>query len=372
MTKTDDRNKQPDLLALARAHDAAVLALELQAARALSGPLRARLVVLARTVRSQWPSRTGAAATPVDAALRARAVDEMRAVAVQVDASQIEAAVIRAANRASLLGDTHANAQVALQKFGPPSPFVRIAEAAGAPAPAAMGPATELQKPVRAVAGAAGDTATVHLQDAAKALAAAETPAEAQAAVAAAGQAAEALDVAMAWAVNRAANDAVRAHAARLGAKTMWVAERDACVVCLALSGHLADPNQGEGFDEEATFGKPGSAPPVWPPGHPLTAPPRHPRCRCHLVVWLGSAPGQPNLPSTLRHEARRSILRGFSRPSEPHRIRVAAAGRLLDTGAADMPKSVRAYAATAVAVGRFPTRDVPHWPSSQPRKAAP
>lgn len=367
-----DRRQQPDLLLLARAHDAAVLALELQAARALSGPLRRRLAALASTVRAQWPARTGAAVTPVDVALRARIVDQMRVVAAQADAAQVEAAMIRAANRAALLGGTHAEQQVALQRFGAPSPFVRVAQKTAPRRPATGTPPAGLERPVRAVAEAAGDTAAGHLQDAVKALTAAETPAEAQAAIAFAERAPDALDVATAWAVNRAANDSVRAHAARLGAQTMWIAERDACVVCLALSGHLADPNEGEGFDEEATFGAPGSAPSVWPPGHPLLAPPRHPRCRCHLVVWLGSAPGQPDLPSTLRHEARRSILRGFSRPSEPHRIRLAAAGRLLNTGAADMPKSVRAYAAEAVAAGRFLTRDVPHWPSSQPRRAAP
>ena len=60
--------------------------------------------------------------------------------------------------------------------------------------------------------------------------------------------------------------------------RLVWIAERDACLTCLALAGHVSDPNSGIGFDEDASF-SPHGAPPVWPPGMPLLAPPRHPNC---------------------------------------------------------------------------------------------
>lgn len=362
----DDQQQSDPLLQLAATHEAAILALELQVAHALSWPLRARLAALDHAIAAQWPTRTGTAATPVDAAVRARAVRELNHLIEEVDGRRVAAAVLDAATRAAALGNAQALEQIAVQTAGPRTPFVRVQT------PLAPTEPWALQPPVRAVATAAGKTAAVHLRDAAKALTTAETPAQARAAIAVAERAPNALETATGWAVNRASDDSVRAAAARQSAQTLWIAERDACVVCLALSGTLADPLTGEGFDEEATFGAPGSAMPVWPPGQPLLAPPRHPHCRCHIVVWLGTAPGRPDLPETLRREALRSILRGFSRPSESHRVRVAAAERLLRGGqAAHLPKSVRAYAASAVLAGRFPTRDVPRWPSDQPRRAA-
>lgn len=81
------------------------------------------------------------------------------------------------------------------------------------------------------------------------------------------------------WAVNHSYNAGIRATALKNNARLLWLAEPDACQVCLALSGDIADPGIGLGFDEEATFGKPGSAPPVWPPNQPLMQPPRHVNC---------------------------------------------------------------------------------------------
>lgn len=218
-----------------------------------------------------------------------------------------------------------------------------------------------LDPAVTAVARTAPATAAAHLRQAVQAVSGAQDVSGIEQALSIADRAPEALTLAAGWAVNRAANDSVTKTAAHLGAELLWIAERDACVVCTALAGHTADPAAGEGFDEFATFG-PHRPPAPWPPGQPLMRPPRHPRCRCMVVVWLGSASGQPDLPASLRHEARRSILRGFSRPSESHTLRLAAASKLLGTGAYDMPKSVRQYAAHAVAVGRFPTREVPRY----------
>lgn len=181
---------------------------------------------------------------------------------------------------------------------------------------------------------------------------------------------------AAAWTVNRASSDGMAAVAARSGAHLLWVAERDACVVCLALSGHLSDPSTGETFDEDATFGKPGSAPAIWPLGDPLTRPPRHPFCRCHMELWFGpfSTPFGPqdnalyrrpdiaagvDLPAALRREAKRSVLRGWSLPSESQAVRLSAADRLLQRGAG-MPKSVEDRAVRAVRNRRFTDRSVP------------
>lgn len=155
-------------------------------------------------------------------------------------------------------------------------------------------------------------------------------------------------------AVNRAAHDTAVDHDTRL----IWVAERTACVVCAALSGDVVGAD--EDFSPHATFG---DKPTEWwtPPGVTLLRPPRHPRCRCRVEPWLGHAgpPGSLSLPEALKREAQRSILRGFSVPSESETVRVRAADRLLARGT-QLPKTVRAYARAAVNRGRFPTRTLP------------
>jgi hypothetical protein len=173
--------------------------------------------------------------------------------------------------------------------------------------------------------------------------------------------------------VNRANGSAIRQAAVAKGASLLWVAEPDACVICLALSGHVIDPSSGDGFDEEATFGKPGSAPDVWPPGEPLMEPPRHPYCRCHPELWFGphvpeggpeenalyNRPGVAagvDLPAALRREAKRSVVYGWSLPSESNKIRLDAAGRLLQAGAG-LPRTVEERAHKAVARGEFDNR---------------
>ncbi len=176
--------------------------------------------------------------------------------------------------------------------------------------------------------------------------------------------------------INRSNSDAIRQVAVDKGASLLWVAEPDACVICLALSGHIIDPMSGDGFDEEATFGKPGSAPDVWPPGMPLMSPPRHPNCRCHPELWFGTStePGGPadsslynrpnvgatvDLPAALRREAKRSVVYGWSLPSESNKLRLEAASRLLSIGAG-LPKSVEERGHKAVARGRFEGRTHP------------
>lgn len=139
------------------------------------------------------------------------------------------------------------------------------------------------------------------------------------------------------------------------GLRVVWVAERDACLTCLKLSGTVIDPNMGDGFDEFATFGHPGSAPQVWPPGMPLMGPPRHPNCRCRLRII---AADNTVVPEALRREAERSVARGWSGHAS-RRSRLAAADRLV-RHANRLPRTVNERAAKDVARGSFSQRHRP------------
>lgn len=102
-------------------------------------------------------------------------------------------------------------------------------------------------------------------------------------------QAATTADRAASWVTNRAANSGVEAVADELGVERIWLAERDACVVCLALSGTTSVDGK---FDAAATFGEKPLA--VWP-GPDLTSPPRHPNCVIGSVRV--ATPGQGVVP---------------------------------------------------------------------------
>ncbi|MEU1787106.1 hypothetical protein ABZ553_14775 [Streptomyces sparsogenes] len=156
------------------------------------------------------------------------------------------------------------------------------------------------------------------------------------------------------WVVGQAVNEGLTAGIRAIGARKLWVAERDACVRCAAYAGLTAE--SGDDF--------PGGL--SWDPrqrghGDPLPAPPLHPNCRCRVVAWQDewAEPGVLPFPEALRREARRSIARGFSLPTESNAARIRAARELLRRGA-NLPRSVEAYAATAIAAGRFATRSVP------------
>lgn len=331
--------QQPDLVTLSDTQASALLIAELGAADAASWPLRLALA----QIRTQLVGRRQLGAfvgrQPDVRELRAWTGQQLRDVATLLDRPAVAAILRQAAVDAAATGAANAAAQAGIAETITP----------------------HLDPAVAAVARTAPATAAAHLRTAVQAVSGAQDVADVEQALAVADRAPASLTLAAQWAVNRAAATSVRATAARLGAELLWISERDACVVCLALAGHTANPRSGDGFDEFATFG-PHRPPVPWPPGQPLLCPPRHPHCHCQIVVWLGSASGQPDLPASLRHEAKRSVLRGFSRPSESHTIRIAAARKLLAAGSADMPKSVRAYAAHAVERGRFPTRDVPYW----------
>ena len=136
--------------------------------------------------------------------------------------------------------------------------------------------------------------------------------------------------------------------------RVVWVAERQACLTCKALSGQVADPATGTWFDEFATF-SPHGAPQVWPPGQPLMGPPRHPHCRCRLRII---AANNTAVPDALRREAERAVLRGWS-DHDSRRARLTAADRLLAHGTT-LPVTVQHRAAADIEAGRFSTRHRP------------
>jgi hypothetical protein len=166
-------------------------------------------------------------------------------------------------------------------------------------------------------------------------------------AMAKAHSAASGLERTARWVVNRASNTGALHVAQELGVGSLWVAERDGCVHCLAYSGKVAV--KGKAFPGGLTFGsKPLST-------EDLPHPPLHPNCRCRITPWSGSSDGvgDVELPEALKREARRSILRGDALESEPVGVRVEAARKLLAAGSG-LPKSVEAKARKAVRTGTF------------------
>lgn len=144
----------------------------------------------------------------------------------------------------------------------------------------------------------------------------------------------------------------------RDGLMVVWVAERNACLVCLALSGSVIDPNSGAAFDEESTFGAPYSAMEVWPRGMPLMSPPRHPNCHCRLRIITAA---DTAVPMALRREAQRSVARGWS-GSDSKVQRLNAADRLLKHGST-LPKSVQHRSRVDIGRGKFSDRHHPTVP---------
>jgi len=143
--------------------------------------------------------------------------------------------------------------------------------------------------------------------------------------------------------VNRAGNEGVTAIADGRGASTVWVAETNACVVCLAYSGVVTKP--GKAFPGGLTYGRKS----YFPEG--VETPPRHPNCRCTVELLV-----DPKYADALRREADRSVLRGFSLESESMGTRIDAADRLVEKGVS-APKSVIAFSKRSVKAGKFPTR---------------
>ncbi len=139
--------------------------------------------------------------------------------------------------------------------------------------------------------------------------------------------------------INRASSDEQIALAERTGAAILWQSERNACVYCLERAGSFRGP---DGLFPLGPNGAYAVKPLTW--GMPLGSPPRHPHCRCTVVV--GARDGLEGLAEAFAREAARSILQADKMPSESESVRLGAAKALLDRGAAGLPRSVqkRAY----------------------------
>lgn len=160
-------------------------------------------------------------------------------------------------------------------------------------------------------------------------------------------------------AINLGANQGATGVADAAGLPTVWQAETNACVDCLAYSGLYAKP--GDSFPGGVTYGAKSYFP------EPVSSPPRHPNCRCTVEPLLSF-----EYAAALRREADRSVLRGFSLEGESMARRVDAADRLL-ARSPDAPKSVIAYSRKSVAAGKFPTRGRPNGePGSPPSPSGP
>lgn len=174
--------------------------------------------------------------------------------------------------------------------------------------------------------------------------------------------------------VHAALNDGLTAAIIEADGRLLWVAERDACTACLALSGQLADDNGL--FDWTLTFGAKAYPVKAYNAAGQLEVidlrrPPRHPSCRCRLTWWHGDRkPGPHDFPTALRREAERSILNGYALGSESTATRLRAAENLLARigGASDsrapsgwtVPTTVQQRARTRLKQGAFTTRPVP------------
>lgn len=282
-----------------------------------------------------------------DQAVAATAAGLQAQVAAVLSAALAAHAVATAASGAqALTGATTAVVRAALlrrvQQLAGHNPTVALTRAAtlayragavtaGAPRP----PRGGLPPRINAAISAATDRAAGLLHDATGQIRhlPLATPQDVTAAVATTGRAVNALEQATRWVVEAAAADGAQAVADAAGDGRVWVAERDACLTCLAYSGVVAPA--GEPFPGGLTFGDRAYR------TLPILNPPAHPHCRCRVKPWAGLEGPGPGLPEVLRREAQRAVLRGTADAYRPARLR--AAQRLLDSGQQLLvPRSVR------------------------------
>ena len=124
------------------------------------------------------------------------------------------------------------------------------------------------------------------------------------------------------------------------GKGRMWIAERNACLACLAYSGLIAPAD--ENFPAALSFGARAA---VWTISGP-SGPPAHHSCRCHLQV------PDRGVSVGLRREASRSVVKGWSGyDSLPARLK--AAQRLIARGVI-LPPTVIQRAENEIKRGQF------------------
>lgn len=158
-----------------------------------------------------------------------------------------------------------------------------------------------------------------------------------QVALARAAKLEQRVEAAVAWHLLYANQQAVSDTARRRKLDLIWVSERDACVVCLALNGDVVSP--GDSFDVTATYGDPSKVPPCWPDAEHCPHSPRHNRCRCRCELH-DSATGD-GLVAALKRESERAIVYGWRTDSESGESRRRAAEKLLRAGVG-LPESVK------------------------------
>ncbi len=340
-------------------HAAELYALEKLASKTVVGPLRQQVQGVWRAAAALWVTMFGSLDSP---ASRERHGEFLAAVRQQVAAIRPDVAgrLAEFADRALAMGVQHAADEVG----------VRIASTAGEvpsprpPAPRRPGRGQRRDWPTVDLDPTLADTTTALIgtldRDLQQQLLHAEHAIESVSgdlysdvtdALTETQKAVTQADRATTVVVNEAANTGSDQLAEKLGAERLWIAERDACVHCLAYAGQVAPV--GGSFPIGLTFGDKPLVP--WPNPHFLPGCPLHPHCRCRTTPWLGNVPGYtgPDLPAVLRREAQRSILTGWRMESESQRARLRAAARLLRRGTT-LPKSVQARARQAVKRGRF------------------
>lgn len=147
------------------------------------------------------------------------------------------------------------------------------------------------------------------------------------------------------WTANEGINAGTSDVARKMGLRLVWVAERNACLHCLAHAGYVVEPGAffpGLSFDPQAS-----NIPAV-------EHPPLHPNCRCQTRTTDAPAGPAPldrsslNPAARLAAEARRSVVYQWTEyASNPAAMRAAEA--LLAAGA-NLPASVEKRARSEIA----------------------
>lgn len=149
-----------------------------------------------------------------------------------------------------------------------------------------------------------------------------------------------------AWVTHRGIALGVAEVARESGLNVVWIAERNACLNCLAYAGRVVRP--GAPFPPGLTY-----ADKALVQLGPLLGPPLHPNCRCQLEL-TDLEPG--DIDVALAREAARSVARGLTdHASEPARFR--AADRLVKSATTLLPKSVIDRARRNLRDGAFKAR---------------
>jgi hypothetical protein len=314
------------------AHADEAEALEHLAAESASSGLREQIQAISQWLAQQWVAQFGALDAQADPARLPGLLVELRGrlAAVQFSGGNLG----YWAERARILGISQAVAELKL------------------PLPPAMSGSVghDTAQAVEKVAATVADR-LARAQRVTQAIRSG-THVDVMSAVAAAHAAVSDVERASRWVTNREVNHGSAQVADVLNAGKMWVAERDACLHCIAYSGVIAE--HGQHFPPDLTF----AAKPLKLMSPILDRPPLHPHCRCRITPWLGSDTDY-SLSDALKREARRSVLKGWSLPSESENARLQAADRLLQRGAG-LPKSVVQTARRAVRLGHFSSRTVP------------